>query len=85
VVVEGRSPLATLLQVLRLFSGRIASAPGVTSVKAMEILVTSDRPVPYHVDGEPCVGGTSIAARSRPGALRVVVPADAPLDLLGSR
>ena len=85
VVVEGRSPLATLLQAPRLFSGQIANAPGVTSVKAMKIDVTSDRPVPYHVDGEPCVGGTSIAARSRPGALRVVVPADAPLDLLGSR
>jgi hypothetical protein len=45
VVVEGRSPLATLLQAPRLFSGRIASAPGVTSVKAMDILVMSDRPV----------------------------------------
>ena len=85
VVVAGRSPLVILAQAPRLFTGQIARAPGVTSVKATEIEVTCDHPVPYHVDGEPFVGGTSIRARSRPGALRVAVPADAPTDLLSSR
>ena len=85
VVVAGRSPFAAILQAPRLFTGQIARAPGVTSVKAVEIEITSDRPVPYHVDGEPFVGGVSIRARSRPSALRVVVPKDAPLDLLRSR
>jgi diacylglycerol kinase family enzyme len=56
----------------------------VTSVQAVDIEVTSDRPLPYHVDGEPFVGGASLAARSRPGALRIVVPRDAPLGPLGS-
>ena len=85
VVVAGRSPLAVVAQVPRLFTGRIAGATGVTSVKSVEVEVTSDQPLAYHVDGEPFVGGTSIRARSRPGALRVLVPADAPPDLLRPR
>ncbi len=84
VLVGTRSPLAILRQVPRLFTGQIAGAPGVTSVQAVDIDVTSDRPLPYHVDGEPFVGGTSTVARSRPGALRIVVPRDAPLGPLGS-
>ena len=85
VVVAGRSPFATILQAPRLFTGQIGRAPGVTSVKAVEVEVTSDHAVPYHVDGEPFVGGLSVRARSRPGALRLVVPSDAPPDLLWSR
>ena len=37
----------------------------------------------YHVDGEPFIGGASITARSRPGALRVMVPAEARPIVLG--
>ena len=37
----------------------------------------------YHVDGEPFIGGASIAARSRAGALRVMVPAAARPVVLG--
>jgi YegS/Rv2252/BmrU family lipid kinase len=85
VVVAGRSPFAAILQAPRLFTGQIGRAPGVTSVKAVEVEVTSDQAVPYHVDGEPFVGGLSVRARSRPGALRLVVPSDAPPDLLWSR
>jgi YegS/Rv2252/BmrU family lipid kinase len=85
VVVAGRSPLGIILQVPRLFMGQIASAPGVTSVTAVDVEITSEQPVPYHVDGEPFTGGVTIRARSRPAALRVVVPADAPSDLLASR
>ena len=85
VVVAGRSPLGIILQAPRLFTGQIERAPGVTSVKGIEIEVTSGQPVPYHVDGEPFLGGSSVRARARPGALRVVVPSDAPADVLGSR
>jgi YegS/Rv2252/BmrU family lipid kinase len=84
VVVAGRSPLGILLQAPRLFTGHIERVPGVTIVKGIEIEVTSERPVPYHVDGEPFLGAASIRARARPGALRVVVPSDAPAGLLGS-
>ena len=84
VIVAGRSPLAALVQAPRLFTGQIARAPGVTSVQAVDIEVTSAHPVVYHVDGEPFVGGASIAARPHPAALRVMVPSDARLDILGS-
>jgi len=43
-----------------------------TTASAVEI--TSARPVLYHVDGEPFVGGASLTARVRPKALRVRVP-----------
>ncbi|NOT27288.1 MAG: diacylglycerol kinase family lipid kinase [Acidobacteria bacterium] len=85
VIVGARSALAVLLQVPRLFTGRISRAPGVTTVKATEITITSDQPMPYHLDGEPFPGSRAITARARPGALRVAVPLDAPLDLLASR
>ena len=85
VVVAGRSPLGIILQAPRLFTGQIEKAPGVTSVKGIEIEVTSGQPVPYHVDGEPFLGGSSVRARARPGALRVIVPSDAPADVLRSR
>ena len=80
VVVAGRSPLGIILQAPRLFMGQIERAPGVTSVKGVEIEVTSGQPVPYHVDGEPFLGGSS-SCRARPSALRVVVPSDAPADV----
>ena len=84
VVVAGRSPLAALLQAPRLFMGQIARVSGVTSVPATNIEVRSTHPVAYHVDGEPFVGGVSVAARVHPGALRVSIAADARLDIQGS-
>lgn len=84
VIVEGRSPMAALAQVPRLFMGRIAHARGVTSVPAVDIQVQSQHAVQYHVDGEPYVGGVSMTARPRPGALRVAVPANARLDLVSA-
>ena len=82
VIVAARSPFAALVQLPRLFTGGIARVRGVTSVPALDIEVTSEHAVLYHVDGEPHMGGTSIAARPRARALRVAVPAGARLDLL---
>jgi len=82
VIVSVRSPLAVLAQVPRMFSGQIAQARGVTSVPAVDIEVSSAHAQTYHVDGEPFVGGTSMAARPLVRALRVVAPTDAKLDLL---
>jgi len=83
VVVEGRSPLAALVHAPRLFTGQIAGVRGVTHLHAQEIEVTSAGPMIYHVDGEPFIGGASITGRSRPGALRVMVPAEARPIVLG--
>lgn len=82
VIVAARSPLAALVQLPSLFTGQIARVRGVTSVPAVDIEVTSEHPMLYHVDGEPYVGGASIVARPRARALRVAVPADARLDLV---
>lgn len=74
VVVSARPPLVALLQVPRLFAGQIARVRGVATTTAVQIEITSARPVLYHVDGEPFVGAAAIRARVRPGALRVTVP-----------
>ncbi|MBI3048710.1 MAG: diacylglycerol kinase family lipid kinase [Acidobacteria bacterium] len=75
VVVAARSPLAALVQVPRVFLGQMARVPEVAMRAAVDIRVTSAAPVMYHLDGEPYVGGVLLAARPRPGALRVAVPA----------
>jgi diacylglycerol kinase (ATP) len=74
VVVASRSPLMTLLQAPMLFFGKVGSLPGVTTTAAAEVEITSARPAPYHVDGEPFIGGASLKARVHPGALRVMTP-----------
>jgi YegS/Rv2252/BmrU family lipid kinase len=73
VIVSHRSPVAILLQAPMLFAGRVADLPGVTMTTASAVEITSARPVIYHVDGEPFVGGASLTARVCPGALRVRV------------
>jgi YegS/Rv2252/BmrU family lipid kinase len=75
VVIADRSPLAVLVQARRMFTGQIGRVPGVTMRAAVDIQVSAAAPLLYHVDGEPFVGGGSIAARPRPRALRVAVPA----------
>ena len=83
VVIEGRSAIAALAHVPRLFTGQIGRVRGVTQLHARHIEITSAAPMVYHVDGEPFVGGASIAARSRSGALQVMVSADARPTVLG--
>ena len=80
VVVAARSPLAVLMQVPRVFTGRIADVRGVTISTAVDIQVSARAPMLYHVDGEPFVGGATVKARSWPAALRVAMPAAARLS-----
>ena len=81
VVVAARGPLATLVQIPRLFMGQIARVPDVAMRAAVDIQVTSAGPVMYHLDGEPYVGGARLDARPRPGALRVAIPVGVQPDL----
>ncbi len=74
VIVGERSALRALTQIPRLFSGRIGQVPGVSMLPARDVTIESAGRLVYHVDGEPCEGGTSVRARIRPGALRVRVP-----------
>ena len=74
IVVGERSALKAVTQMPMLFNGRIARVPGITMTPAQDVAISSAAPMIYHVDGEPCGGGTSIRARIRPQALRVRVP-----------
>jgi YegS/Rv2252/BmrU family lipid kinase len=77
VVIEPRSPFAAMLDAPLMFRGQIAKVRGVTELQARNIELTGEGPTAYHIDGEPFAGGASIAARSRPDALQVMVPAEA--------
>jgi YegS/Rv2252/BmrU family lipid kinase len=74
VVVASRAPLRALLEVPFVFAGRVGRLAGVTMTTAQRVEITSGRPVVYHCDGEPFVGGAAIRARVLPAALTVRCP-----------
>jgi len=73
VVMEEKSRLRTIAQLPKLFQGTVDRAPGCTIRKITRATIESDRPMTYHVDGEPVSGGTSLRIRVHPGALYVAV------------
>jgi diacylglycerol kinase (ATP) len=73
VVVEERSRFATVCQLPRLFNGTAGRMPGCTIRRIRAVTIESDRPMTYHVDGEPIAGGTLLKGRVHPGALMVAV------------
>jgi diacylglycerol kinase (ATP) len=73
VIVESRSPWLALVQAPALFAGLAARLPGVTMMQTDTAELTASRAIPYHVDGEPHIGGTTLRAQVHPGALRVRV------------
>ena len=76
VVVVGDRPVwQTLMNVPRLFNGRIGDVAGVSMLVASEVDIASEKAVLYHVDGEPFMGSDRLRARALPNALHVKVPA----------
>lgn len=73
VVMEERSRLRTIAQLPRLFQGTVDKAPGCSIRKIARATIECNRPMAYHVDGEPVSGGTSLRIRVHPGALYVAV------------
>ncbi|HEV3059899.1 MAG TPA: diacylglycerol kinase family protein [Vicinamibacterales bacterium] len=71
VVVEERSRWETLRHVPKLFNGQAARVPGYRTTRIRRATIESDDPMPFHVDGEPVQGGTSLKVRVHPGALLV--------------
>ena len=72
VVVEDRGRGAVLRAIPRLFTGTLAGVPGVMTSRIRTATVTGDgRPVAYHADGEPHIGGPALVVSVRPGALRL--------------
>lgn len=78
VVIDDRSPWSVMRHAPKLFRGKLADVPGVRMSRTTHVEIASDEPLVYHVDGEPCLGGSTIRARIRPGALRLRVPTLSP-------
>ena len=60
VVVEERSRLATVCQLPRLFNGTVGRIRGCSIRRIREVTIEADRPMTFHVDGEPVQGGTRL-------------------------
>ena len=73
VVVEERSRWRTVGRMPWLVARSIHRVPAWSRRPARHVVVDCDRPMLFHVDGEPVQGGTHIEARIHPGALRVCV------------
>jgi YegS/Rv2252/BmrU family lipid kinase len=73
VVVEERARWRTVRHVPRLFDGTVERMPGCSIRHIQRATIESDRPLLFHVDGEPVQGGKSARVRVHPGALRVAV------------
>jgi diacylglycerol kinase (ATP) len=73
VVIEDRGAFGRIGLVPRLFDRTTHKAPGVTVLPARCVVVATTRPIAFHVDGEPHIGGCTVEARIRPAALRVKV------------
>jgi YegS/Rv2252/BmrU family lipid kinase len=75
VIVEERWRLQTIASLPRLFNGTVGGAPGCSIRRVTRATIESERPMTFHVDGEPAAGGTSLLLRIHPGALNVCVRA----------
>jgi YegS/Rv2252/BmrU family lipid kinase len=72
VVVEPPSRLRAIVQAPRLFTGTIARASGISSVRVAAVRISGDPPIAFHVDGEPLVSDKPVIdVRVLPAALRV--------------
>ena len=73
VVMEERSRWQTVWQARRLFNGTADRIPGWTVRRVDEATVQCDRPMRFHVDGEPMDGDTRLAVRVHPAALLIAL------------
>lgn len=73
VVMEEHSRMNTIVQLPHLFRGTVDRAKGCSIRRITRATIECDRPMAYHVDGEPVQGGTSLRVRVHPAALYVAV------------
>jgi YegS/Rv2252/BmrU family lipid kinase len=73
VVFEERSRAATFVAMPKLFTGGVTRVRGISIRQVACAVIQSDRPIPFHVDGEPALGGMRVEARVHAGALQVCV------------
>ena len=75
VIVEQLSLLSIAWRLPSLFRGTLRPGRGVNMRAARQVRVEARDAIPFHVDGEPRLGGHSLQVENVPGALAVRVPA----------
>lgn len=74
VVVEELSLLGIAWRLPSLFRGTLRPGRGVSMRAASKLRIASAAPIPYHVDGEPRLGGQTLVVSTHPRALHVRAP-----------
>jgi diacylglycerol kinase (ATP) len=74
VIVEPLSLPVIAWRLPSLFRGTLRPGRGVTMRPARALRVRAAAPIPFHVDGEPRLGGEELSVCVHDGALRVRVP-----------
>ena len=74
VSVDPIGPARAAWGLWRLFNGTIDRHSYVHCSRVDRVTVSADRPLRFHVDGEPVRGGCRLSATVHPAALRVRVP-----------
>jgi YegS/Rv2252/BmrU family lipid kinase len=75
VVVRATTPLRDLWRARRLFDGTMARDPLTVLCLATRLTIEADRPILFHVDGEPFEDEPPLHVEVQPASLRVRVPA----------
>ena len=70
---KGNNTIDTFRHLFTLMAGKQSVDPQIETYRAREIKVLADRPLPVHLDGDPC-GATPVTIRVVPRVLQVVVP-----------
>lgn len=73
VLVERLSLMAIAWRLPSLFRGTLRSSRGVTMQAVRQVDVHAAEPIPFHVDGEPRLGGRDLRVQVVPRALKVRV------------
>lgn len=71
VTIADRSAAAMIWHAPRLFTGSIGRMRGYAIEQIQSTIIESTRPIPFHVDGEPTIGGNRVEIRVRPGAIKI--------------
>ncbi len=74
VSVDPIGPARAAWGLWRLFNGTIDRHAYVHCSRVDRVTISADRPLRFHVDGEPVQGGCCLSATVHPAALRVRVP-----------
>lgn len=73
LVAEARTPLGILALIPRVLRGKHLGARGVELLRGRSVVLSSERPLPIHADGEIIGGGvTDLRAEVLPGKLTVL-------------